>query len=329
MDEKEELKQLYQLYLTNQCSAEELERFFVLINNSKDDQTILELMSASWDQTQRIPETGLVPDFLPKETRRIKPDRAGRGYFGFRTVAAAAAVLLILTGLFFSRSAIWNAISPVHQLETITVHAERRQLLLPDGSRVWLSPNSKLIYPDKFREGNRVVSLDGEAFFEVAHDVRHPFIIQSGKVNTRVLGTSFNISAYPKQTELSVTLVTGKVAVALQNENRLTSATITANQRISVNKAEGRINKMDFPDASDYLNRRLGIFDYKGAILGEVIKDVELQYQTSIQLSPELNKRLFYGNLDMTKSLTQTLNKLCTVMEVNWKKDGGQYVVIK
>lgn len=329
MDEKEELKQLYQMYLTNQCSAAELERFFVLINNSRDDQTILELMSASWDQTQSIPETGLVPDFLPKESIQIKPDRAGKGYFGFRAVAAAAAVLLILTGLFFSRSTLWDAISPVHQLETVTAHTERRQLKLPDGTRVWLGPNSKLKYPDQFRESNRVVSLDGEAFFEVAHDAAHPFIIHSGKVNTRVLGTSFNISAYPQQAEISVTLVTGKVAVALQKENRITSATITANQRISVNKAEGRISKMDFPGASDYLNRRSGIFDYKGAILPEVIKDIELQYQTSIQLSPELNRNLFYGNLDMTKPLTQTLNKLCTVMEVNWKKDGGQYVVIK
>lgn len=327
MDEKEELTQLYQLYLTNQCSAEELERFFVLIKNSKDDQTMLELMSASWDQTQSIPETGLVPDFLPKQTKQVKLERAGKGRYGFRVVAAAA-VVLIVTGLFFFRSTVWNAISPVHQLESTTLHTERRQLELPDGTRVWLSPNSKLKYPDQFGEGNRVVSLDGEAFFEVAHDARHPFIIHSGNVNTRVLGTSFNISAYPQQTEISVTLVTGKVAVALKKEQGITAATITANQRISVNKTEGRISKMDFPHASDYLNRRLGIFEYKGAILSEVIKDIELQYQTRIQLSPELNKSMFYGNLDMTKSLTQTLNKLCTVMEVNWKKDGGQYVVI-
>lgn len=329
MDEKEELKQLYQLYLTNQCSAAELERFFVLINNSKDDQSILELMSASWDQTQSIPETGLVPNFLPKDTKQVKLPAARRILYPFRHVAAAAAVLLILTGLFFFRSTLWNVISPVQQLESITMHTERRQLELPDGTRVWLSPNSKLKYPDQFRESNRVVSLVGEAFFEVAHDAKHPFIIHSGQVNTRVLGTSFNISAYPQQAEISVTLLTGKVAVALQKENGMTGATISPNQRISVNKAEGRISKMDFPNAGDYLNRRLGIFDYKGTILAEVIRDIELQYQLRIQLSPELDKNRFYGNLDMTKSLTQTLNKLCTVMETNWKKDGGQYVVIK
>lgn len=326
MDENEELKQLYQLYLTNQCSPAELKRFFVLINNSKDDQTILDLMSASWDQTQGIPETGLVPDFLPKETKQVKLSPVQLVHYHFRYVAA---VMLLLTGLYFFRSTVWNVVSPAHQLESITSHTERRQLELPDGTKVWLSPNSKLKYPNQFRESNRIVRLDGEAFFEVAHDARRPFIIQSGKVNTRVLGTSFNISAYPQQAEISVTLVTGKVAVALQKENSIAAATITANQRISVNKAEGRISKMDFPHAGDYLNRRLGIFEYKEAILAEVIKDIELQYQIRIQLSPELNRNMFYGNLDMTKPLTQTLNKLCTVMETNWKEDGGQYVVTK
>jgi transmembrane sensor len=105
--------------------------------------------------------------------------------------------------------------------------------------------------------------------------------------------------------------------------------TIVANQQVTINKAEEKISKANFPNASDYLNRRLGHFDYKGTALAEVVKDLELQYQIKIQLSPELNKNLFYGNLDMTKSSTQTLNKLCTVMEANWKKDGGQYVILK
>ena len=329
MEEKEELKRLYQLYLTNECTAEELQRFFVLIENSRDDETILELMSASWDQSPRIPETGLLPDFLPKEAKQVKlsPSRGIR--YGFRPVAAAAAILLICAGLFFFRSDVWNAINPVHQLQSFSAQAQRKQLELSDGTKVWLSPNSTLKYPDKFVGNSRMVGLEGEAFFEVAHDANHPFIIQSGQVSTRVLGTSFNISAYSQNQDISVTLVTGKVAVALQKENSITEETIVANQQLIINQAEGKISKANFPNAADYLNRRLGHFDYKGTALAEVVKDLELQYQIKIQLSPELNKSLFYGNLDMTKSSTQTLNKLCTVMEANWKKDGGQYVILK
>lgn len=329
MEEKEELKRLYQLYLTNQCTAEELQRFFVLIDNNEDDETILELMSASWDQTQRVPETGLIPDFLPKEAKEIQLSPTRRIRYGFRPVAAAAAILLICTGLFFFRSTVWDAISPAHQLQSFSAQAQRKQLELSDGTKVWLSPNSTLKYPEKFVGNSRMIALEGEAFFEVAQDANHPFIIQSGQVSTRVLGTSFNISAYSQTPDISVTLVTGKVAVALQKENGITEETIVANQQITINKAEGKISKANFPNASDYLNRRLGHFDYKGTALAEVVKDLELQYQIKIQLSPDLNKSLFYGNLDMTKSSTQTLNKLCTVMEANWKKDGGQYVILK
>ena len=174
-----------------------------------------------------------------------------------------------------------------------------------------------------------MIALEGEAFFEVAPDASHPFIIQSGQVSTRVLGTSFNISAYQQNPDISVTLVTGKVAVALQKENSLAEEVITANQQVTVNKVAGKITKANFPNAGDYLNRRFGRFDYKGTALSEVVKDLELQYQIQIQLSPELSNSLFYGNLDMTKPNTQTLNKLCTVMEATWKKDGGRYVIVK
>lgn len=324
MEEKEELKRLYQLYLTNQCSAAELEHFFVLIKNSKEDETILGLMSASWDRTEHIPETGLIPDFLPAKEIKLPPTRRIR--YGFWPVAAAAAILLIITGLFFFRTNVWETISPVHQVEILSAQSERKQLQLSDGTKVWLSPNSKLTYPDQFSGEQRLVSLDGEAFFEVAHNASHPFIIQSGQVKTKVLGTSFSVSAYTQHPNIDVTLVTGKVAVALNN---IKEVMITANQRVTVNKAEGKISKTDYPNAGDYLNRRLGLFDYKGSPLAEVVKDLELQYQIKIQLSPELNNSMFYGNLDMTKTITQTLNKLSTVMEANWKKDGGQYVILK
>lgn len=327
MDEKEELEQLYQLYLVNRCSAEELNRFFMLINNSKDDRNILELMSASWDDIEAIPETGLLPNFLPKENIQIELPRTKKTRYNFRWVTTAAAVLLLMTGLFFFRSIRQNALDPVHQLASITLDSERKQLVLPDGTKVWLNPNSKLKYPEQFTGETRLLSLDGEAFFEVAHDAAHPFIVQSGKVSTKVLGTSFNISAYPQDAEINVTLVTGKVTVALKQEQNIASDTITANQQININKVESKITKRNLPDAADYLKRRLGIFEFKGATLPEVVRDLERQYQTRIQLSEELDKSMFYGNLDMTKPLTQTLDKFCTVMEVTWKKDGGQYVI--
>lgn len=329
MDKKEELKLLYHLYLTNQCSSAELERFFSLIEENQDDEKLISLMSATWDRIEITPETGLVPPFLLNETISVKPMPARRIRLGFRQFAAAAAILFVLGSAYLYRDQVSLIFNPVHQLETYSKSAERKQLVLEDGTKVWLSPNSKLTYPDRFNSYQRIVRLDGEAFFEVTHDADHPFIIQTEQVNTTVLGTSFNVSAYKDQKDINVTLVTGKVAVALKNTNSKNPVIITSNQRITVNKASDKITKTNFPDAEDFLNRRSGFFDYKGSIFKDVITDLELQYHLQIILSPGLGQSKFYGQLDMTMPFEQCLNKLSTVMEVNWKKEGRQYVIVK
>ncbi|MGY0038698.1 DUF4974 domain-containing protein [Pedobacter sp. NJ-S-72] len=117
--------------------------------------------------------------------------------------------------------------------------------------------------------------------------------------------------------------------MALKNVNNTKPVIITSNQRITVDKSSEKIIKTNFPDAGDFLNRRLGLFDYKGSIFKAVITDLELQYHLQIGLSPDLDHNKFYGQLDMTMSIEQCLDKLSTVMEVNWKKEGGRYVIVR
>lgn len=92
-----------------------------------------------------------------------------------------------------------------------------QKILLPDGSIIWLKPHSKLTYPEIFEGNERIVSLAGEALFEIAKDPEHPFIIHSGDLTTRVLGTSFNIKNTFEHTEIYV--LTGRVSVTLAKTN--------------------------------------------------------------------------------------------------------------
>ena len=87
-------------------------------------------------------------------------------------------------------------------------------LVLSDGTRVWLNSESELEFPVLFGRGERVVKLEGEAFFEVAPDSMRPFIVNTSDVRTRVLGTSFNIKAYKNECDVITTLFTGNVDVA-------------------------------------------------------------------------------------------------------------------
>jgi len=287
------------------------------------------LLSETWDQTDATPEEGLIPPFLQPEPKQVKLDAGHIKYYGLKKWIGVAALLIALTGLYFYHANISNLFNPVTKYELSHTSTERKQLELADGTQVWLSPNSKLSYPAKFDGNERQVTLDGEAFFEVAHDAKHPFIIKSGDLNTTVLGTSFNVTAYTNQHTINVTLVTGKVAVALNGKNDTKRDTITANQRLIIDKKALSISKVNYPDAAAFLNKRLGLYDYKGTALQEVIKDLENQYNIQIDLDTDLNTKTFYGSLDMTNLLNDTLNKLCTVMETKWEKDGGKYVIIK
>ncbi|TCC88356.1 FecR family protein [Pedobacter hiemivivus] len=329
MEEKEQLKYLYSLYLNNQCNATELKQFFDLLNKSNTDLELLALMSNTWDQTNALPEEGLIPPFLKTEAQQVKLHPTRKPYLGLQKWIGVAALLLLFTGAYFYRSAITQIFNTAPKYQLAAASNQRKQLQLADGTKVWLSPNSKLSYPDKFEGAERLVSLDGEAFFEVSHDTKHPFIIKSGEVSTTVLGTSFNVSAYARQHTIDVTLVTGRVAVALNTENNTQRDTITANQRITVDKMTSKITKLNYPDASTFLSKRLGLYEYKGATLEEVGSDLENQYNIKIQLDQELSSKAFYGNLNMTSPLNETLNKLCIVMEAKWKKEGERYTIIK
>ena len=97
----------------------------------------------------------------------------------------------------------------------------RKLLTLPDGTKVWLNADSRLSYDPEMKEAKqRLVTLTGEAFFDVAHDKQHPFIINANKVTVRVLGTAFNIKAYPGDAKCETTLIRGSVELTINDGSR-------------------------------------------------------------------------------------------------------------
>ncbi|MBB6112426.1 FecR family protein [Mucilaginibacter lappiensis] len=243
----------------------------------------------------------------------------------WRNLAAAAAVVLAVGAAVLYRAPILNLVDPVKQLTLTTNPGEYRQIYLPDGTHIWLSPATTLSYPEKFRGTLRNVDIEGEAYFEVKHDTDHPFVIQSGAVKTVVLGTSFDIQAYAHAKSIDVTVVSGKVGVSAKTGT--TTEMLTANQRTVYQKTTASLIKENYPNAAKFLDRRKGIFDFNGASLAEVIHDLEVQYGTHITLSPGLTSKTFYGRLQTTNPINHTLDKLGKVMELRWEKQNGTYLL--
>ncbi len=101
--------------------------------------------------------------------------------------------------------------------EIATKKGSKSFIKLPDGSKVWLNTDSKLSYMNFTVGKTREVRLEGEAFFDVAHDSSRPFIIHTGKINIKVLGTTFNVKNYPEDNELETSLIKGRIEVSLNS----------------------------------------------------------------------------------------------------------------
>jgi len=166
---------------------------------------------AHYRQIWEMTATGAMPVFDAAENwnelehRLALPEKSNSIQLFPLLTKIAASVLLLMAAYFYLPGLF--AVEPL----SIQTHAgQQRLVVLSDSTRVWLNAGSTLRYPETFADSRRLVSLEGEAFFEVTKDPTKPFIIETASTETKVLGTSFNVRAIPNK-PVTVTVATGKV----------------------------------------------------------------------------------------------------------------------
>lgn len=164
-------------------------------------------------------------------------------------------------------------------MQQITVpEGQRACLTLADGTTVWLNSNSTLKYPATgFHSDERKVILEGEGYFEVAHDVAHPFIVQTGKYDIRVLGTTFNVCAYPNSNFFETSLIEGRVAIF--QPGMTSEVLLNPNEKVEVK--DGKLLKSSFLSDGGFLWRK-GIYTFNNEALETIFKKLEQYYEVKI-----------------------------------------------
>ena len=152
------------------------------------------------------------------------------------------------------------------------------QVVLPDGSRVYLHPESRLVYPSRFYGANREVWLSGEAYFVITKDAEHPFIVSTPRSQTRVLGTEFDVTSYPNRPE-SVTLVTG--SVVFKSLNQQNNIVISPGQQATMD-ASGNFTVLA-ADTDPYTMWRDGYFYFDNQNLKSVLAELGRYYDVDIE----------------------------------------------
>jgi transmembrane sensor len=193
-------------------------------------------------------------------------------------VLKIAAVLLVvcLAGLFLYKIN-QRAAKPVIFNEISATAGEKKQITLPDGSVIFLNSASSIRYPNKFIGDNREIQLKGEAFFEIAHDKRHPFIIHTEQLKIQVLGTSFDVNAYHKDQEVVVAVATGKVGVTGRDKNNPKTVLLIPGELLSYNKLTTRFDKRPVKTA-DISDWRQNILTFNFETLEKISGKLERVY---------------------------------------------------
>ncbi|QKJ30661.1 FecR domain-containing protein [Mucilaginibacter mali] len=181
-------------------------------------------------------------------------------------------------------------------------------VILPDGTHVWLNAASSLTYPEEFSDTIRKVKLEGEAYFEVAHERSRRFIVQSGSRQIEVLGTHFNIRAYDDEPEMKTTLVQGRVKVTSGNRSVILKP---GQQAAAINND----NSLEVRDANVNLEIawRNGMIMFQDAKLTDIMKQVARWYNIKVQFTGKDIDRLFNGGF----SRGANLEKMLEILEAN------------
>lgn len=164
-----------------------------------------------------------------------------------------------------------------HQIHVPT--GQHVEIMLADGSKVWLNSSSTLTFPSKFNGKKRMVELDGEGFFEVKSDKEHPFIVSTSKYQVKAVGTSFNIYDYQDSPQFEAALLNGKVEVTT-NAKKSSVVILTPNQRAAL--CQGVLKVKPIENANNYLWRK-GILYFNEPLL-EVFDKLQEYYDIEFQI---------------------------------------------
>ena len=194
-------------------------------------------------------------------------------------------------------------------------------MVLADGSKVWLNAGSALTYPIAFVGNERRVSVTGEAYFEVAHDISKPFMVNNGSMNIQVLGTHFNVNAFEDDgQDVEVTLLEGSVKI---NKGNATGF-LKPGQQARVNTKVKIVNDVDLDIVMAWKN---GYFQFDNASLQNVLRQVSRWYDVDVVYKGNNQPREFVGEIQKDLSLSEML-KILEKNKVQFKIEGRKLVVL-
>lgn len=315
---------LLEKYLNEKCTVQEkelVENWYASLSGRPD---YLDSLSES-EQFLLQQET-----FEYIENQISAKRKSGQFRFtSFHWFASVAASLIIGFGIYFLVRPSENSGGPVAaQTEKppvsdfINFQNDQAKMAiheLPDGSTVWMHAGAEIRYPKVFASGSREITFTGEGFFDISHDKNRPFLIRSGEMQIKVLGTRFNVKAREKQKVLEVAVVSGSVSVSAAGEGNPSNEIIlkpkqkaffeTGSKRLTFIKMPVQVKKEIFEPVT---------IVFEETPLSSVVRQLEQKFETHIHLiNPDMNRCKLTADFEQ-QSLPSILELLCVSLDASY-----------
>jgi ferric-dicitrate binding protein FerR (iron transport regulator) len=267
------------------------------------------------EEPDEIPYDNILPDDTVKTGRRT--------VFGTFMKVAAAVVILLMSGILFVQ--IKNTKYEGLGMQAINVPAGQYvHLALPDGTQIWLNARTKIEYPVLFNKNQRVVKLDGQAYFEVAHDEDAPFVVETSKGNVSVLGTKFDVMAYSGEDGFETTLMDGKVDVSLASDPDQ-SLTLSPDTRAYLKDGKLKAGRIDDYDIYRW---KEGLICFNNASFEDIMRDFEKIYGAKINIeNGRIGKYLYTGKFRFVDGIDYALRVLQKEIKFGYERNPDNHII--
>lgn len=373
------LCQLIARKLSGEATEAELKELNDYLAGNTSEQYLYEILNAYWSQHpdlfneesldeeerfQRILKP-ILPDTNSSQIGSLVPESTDdytikkinyRRWFKYAAVMMAVAAGIIFYQYINKQNT--KTIQPEQQKisEVVARPGSRTKLILPDGTQVWLNSESRITYKDNFNSKLREIQLEGEAFFDVTHDAKRPFIVHTSGVDIKVLGTAFNVKSYESDETIETTLLRGSVEIVKHNDPDSLKIILRPHEKVIFNKvlhtsvknsASGsQINtdKIKLPTSSYSVipipqNRPDSVISetswvYNKLILNgdnfeELVSKLERRYNVSITIKSNSLKQFRIKGTFKDETIQQTLDALKFTVPFNYTINGDEIEIFR
>lgn len=292
---KKQYLNLFEKYIENKATEQEIETLVSFIRTNPPINEWIELqISNSPSEISADLRQNMFKKIQEKINETEKQSKTNRLIVRWLRVAAA---ILLPVFIAWGGYCFYANQNEQEQAFLVTVEpGEKANVSLPDGSRVWLNSGSKLTCYNSYNKDNRLLQLDGEAYFEVASDAKRKFIVRCTDMQVEVLGTTFGVKAFDEDPILSIVLVEGTVKITVPDGTR----EMKPNERIVYNKSNKKLTS-GIVDPDDFTDWRKNRLRFENETLQDIARTISRIHNVDYIFADETIKNLrFTGSVDNT-----------------------------